>query len=224
MTEHIIRGGGHVRLLNKLERKFGRYAIENLMLIICGGQALVFIADIFMEYFVSDMLFLDWSRVMQGQVWRCLTFIFVPQSFTLLNFILGLYFYYMIGGALENEWGSFNFDCYYFLGMICCNAAAAISGAASSGYINQAMFFAFALLYPEFEVLLFYLIPIKVKWLALLDLAIYVYDFVKYPDVRWTIVLSLVPVVVFFAESGYRNLKRSWFRWKNRRDMRNNWR
>ncbi len=224
MTEHIIRGGGHVKLLNKLERKFGRYAIENLMLIILGGQALVFIADVFMDGFIYGWIALIWDYVKAGQIWRCVTFVFVPDSFTLLNFILGLYFYYMIGGALENEWGAFNFNCFYLLGVICCNVAAAITGYSSVVYIHQSMFFAFALLYPDYQVLLFYLIPIKVKWLALLDAAIYVYEFVVLPSMRWTIVLSLVPVVVFFAESGYRNLRRSWFRWKNRRNMRNNWR
>ena len=213
-----------MKLLNKLERRFGRHAIENLMLIICGGQALVFIMDLFMDGFISDMFFLFWPLVMRGQIWRCVTFIFVPGSYSLINFILSLYFYYMIGGALENEWGSFNFDCYYLLGMICCNIAAAISGYSSSAYINQAMFFAFALLYPEYQVLLFYFIPIKVKWLALIDAVIYLYEFIVIPDSRWTIILSLVPVIVFFAEDGYHNIRRSWLRWKNRRDIDSNWR
>ncbi len=212
-----------MKLLNKLERRFGRYAIDNLMLIICGGQALAFIADVFMDGLISSMFFLGWPYVMQGQVWRCITFIFVPGETSLIGFILSLYFYYMIGGALENEWGAFNFNCYYLLGMICCNIAAAISGYSSSMFINQAMFFAFALLYPEFQVLLFYLIPIKVKWLALLDAAIYVYEFIVFPQSRWTIILSLVPVAVFFTESGYRNLRRAWLRWKNRRTIRSNW-
>ena len=213
-----------MKLLNKLERRFGRYAIENLMLIVLGGQALVFIADVFMDGLIYNMIALYWPYVLQGQIWRCLTFIFVPDSLTLINFVLGLYFYYMIGGALENEWGAFNFNCFYILGIICCNVAAAISGMGSAAFIHQSLFFAFALLYPEYEVLLFYLIPIKVKWLALLDLAIYVYEFVTFPSLRWNIILSLVPVAVFFAESGYRNIRRSWIRWKNQRNIRNNWR
>ncbi len=191
MTEHIIRGGGHVKLLNKLERKFGRYAIENLMLIILGGQALVFIADVFMDGFIYGWIALIWDYVKAGQIWRCVTFVFVPDSFTLLNFILGLYFYYMIGGALENEWGAFNFNCFYLLGVICCNVAAAITGYSSVVYIHQSMFFAFALLYPDYQVLLFYLIPIKVKWLALIDLGLFVWMIVttSFPA-------NLLPVVI----------------------------
>ena len=213
-----------MRILNRLERRFGRYAIDNLMLIILGGQALVFIADVFMDGLIYSMIYLDWGLVMQGQIWRCLAFVFVPDSYRLINFVLGLYFYYMIGGALENEWGTFNFNCYYFLGVICCNIAAAISGYSSVAYVHQALFFAFALLYPEYQVLVFYLIPLKVTWLALLDAAIILYEFIVLPSERWTIILSLVPVAVFFARSGWQNIRRAWFRWKNTRKFRGNWR
>ncbi len=82
-----------------------------------------------------------------------------------------LYFYYLIGTALEREWGSFWFDVYYFCGAIGTVIAGFITGSATNYYLNMSLFFAFAALYPNFQVLLFFFIPIKIKWLAYVDAA-----------------------------------------------------
>ena len=195
-----------MRFLNKLERKFGRFAIENLMIIVCGGQVIVYIADLLMNGFASNMLYLSWAMVRTGQIWRVLTFIFEPGSSNPLTFVLSLYFYYMIGGALEHEWGSFNFDCFYLLEMICTVIASVFVGVGSSYYINLSLFLAFAVLYPEYQVLLFYIIPIKVKWVALIDLLFMAYSFYISPPSRPLIIASLIPLIIFLWKDAYRNI------------------
>ena len=196
-----------MRFLNKLERKLGRYAIENLMVVICGGQAIVYVADLLMNGFATDMLYLNWSLVTQGQVWRVLTFIFEPNSRNPLTFLLSLYFYYMIGGALEHEWGSFNFDCYYLLEIICTVIASVFVGVGTSYYINLSLFLAFAVLYPNYQVLLFYVIPVKVKWVALLDLLFMGYNFIVSSVIRPLIIACLIPLILFLWDDAVRNIR-----------------
>jgi len=214
-----------VKLLNKLERRFGRYAIENFMMVICMGQLLAFVADVFTNGMIGGMLRLDWSAVMRGEVWRLITFIFSPEATSsLISFLLSLYFYYMIGGALENEWGSFNFNCFYLIGMLGAILSAALVGFGTSYYINMSMFFAFALLYPDYQVLLFYFIPVKVKWIALLDALYFLFCFITMPFYRPTIILSLVNIVIFFGGRGVQNIRRAINRYKMRQQFKNNWR
>ena len=196
-----------LKFLNNLERRFGRFAIENLMVVICGGQAIVYIADLLMDGFASDMLYLNWGLVTRGQIWRVLTFIFEPGSSNPLTFVLSLYFYYMIGGALERIWGSFNFDCFYLLEMICTVIASVFVGVGTSYYINLSLFLAFAVLYPDHQVLLFYVLPIKVKWVALIDLLFMAYSFYISPSVRPLIIASFVPLVIFLWDDAVKNIR-----------------
>jgi len=212
-----------LKILNKLERRFGRYAIENLMVIICGGQAIVYIADLLMNGFASSMLYLSWDAVKSGQIWRVITFIFQPESESPVSFILSLYFYYMIGGALEHEWGSFNFNCYYILEMICTVIASAFIGMGTPYYINLSLFLAFAILYPDYQVLLFYLIPVKVKWVALVDFIFMVYMFVVAPVMRPLIIAAIVPLVIFLWDDGVRNIKLFIDRRKRRKEFSDYW-
>ena len=110
---------------------------------------------------------LNGAAVMHGEVWRLLTFVFIPQSTSPLGLVLTLYFYYLIGNTLENTWGDFQFNVYYLCGMLGAILAAALTGYGTSYYINLSLVFAFAKLYPDFQVLLFLLIPRKMKDMAL---------------------------------------------------------
>ena len=98
---------------------------------------------------------------------------------TPLFFVLSLYFYWFIGNILEREWGNVKFTVFYLAGFL----LTLLAGAAASllgwwiyldmFYVNMSMFFAFATLYPDMQVLFFFIIPVKVKWLAWLDAAMY---------------------------------------------------
>ena len=162
--------------LSKLERKFGRYAIPNLMYYIIILYAAGFVLNLVNRDFYYQMLSLDAAAILRGQIWRVVTFIIQPPSDSLIFIIFMLHLYYMIGQQLEAAWGAFRFNLYFFSGMLFHVIAAllvyvttGISLPLSVWYLNMSLFFAFAALYPNVQFLLFFAIPVKVKYLALLD-------------------------------------------------------
>ena len=105
--------------ITKLERKFGRYCIPNLISILIGGQILVYAVELFVNQYISFYLNLDRGALLAGQIWRVITFMFVPFSGGgPLSVVLGIYFTWFIGTALEKEWGDFRFNLYLLLGML----------------------------------------------------------------------------------------------------------
>ncbi len=191
-------------LLNKLERKFGRFAIKNLMLIFVGAMAIVFIMDFAIRNATGQSLYFQLmfirDAIFAGEVWRIFTFIFLPPDSSLIFIVFALYFYYIIGSTLENQWGSFGFTAFYFLGIIGSIIAGFITGLATNNYLNLSLFLAFALLNPDFEILLFFFIPIKMKWLALADAVLIAVDFVNSGwAVRAAIIASLINIFIFFT-------------------------
>ncbi len=160
-----------MNILNKIEKRFRHYAIPNLIMYIIGLNFLVFAAsNIKPDVNVAGRLMLDPRLVMEGEIWRLLTFIFIPPSFSLFWILFVLYFYYIVGAGLEHEWGSFRFNIYYLIGIIGTVIAAFITGYGSTAlYLNLSLFLAFAYIYPNYEILLFFIVPIKVKYLAWLN-------------------------------------------------------
>lgn len=161
---------------DKLERKYGRYAIKNLMYYIIALYAFGFILEVFFPNVYDAYLSLNAQAILHGQIWRIVTFIIQPPSTSFFWIFFSLYMYYMIGTVLENVWGSFRFNVYFFMGVLL-NVAAAIiiylifgvNLTLSTYYINLALFMAFAMIAPDTQVLLFFIIPIKIKWLAYFD-------------------------------------------------------
>ncbi|MCI9215540.1 hypothetical protein AALA78_08000 [Lachnospiraceae bacterium 42-17] len=172
--------------LDKLERKFGRYAIPNLMYYIIILYGAGFVLNMVNSSFYYQYLALDIGEVLHGQIWRLLTFIIQPPSDSLIFIVFAMYLYYMIGIQLERAWGTFRFNVYFFSGMFFHIFAAFIiyfamglSLPMSSWYLNMSLFFAFAALYPDMEFLVFFILPVKVKWLALLDGLYFLYAVVQ---------------------------------------------
>ena len=190
--------------LNKLERKFGKFAIPNLMNIIIFGMVIVFVIDTFMasqyETNLSDILMFDRAQVLQGQVWRLITFVFIPPQMSLLFAVFVLYFYWIMGTSLEANWGSFRFNVFYGIGVVCNIVAGCITGYATSHYLNLVLFLAYAMLYPNEPILLFFFIPIKMKWIAWVDALLLVASFIfsSWPG-RMALLLSVANFLVFFA-------------------------
>jgi len=169
---HFLKGGN----LGKLEKKFGKYAIPNLMRYITVIYVVGFVIAVFGNDIYSQFLGLDISKVLQGQVWRLVTFILQPPSNSIIFFVFVLYFYYIIGTTLEAIWGSFKFNLYYFSGILFHIIAAfiiyfifGVSFAFSTAYINLALFLAYAMERGEDKVLLFFIIPVKMKVLGIID-------------------------------------------------------
>jgi membrane associated rhomboid family serine protease len=207
-------------------RVLRKIAIPRLMYFVSGGMAAVFLADFLMpELGLGSLLALNMAKVMQGEIWRLVTFVFIPTSYSLLWLFFGIYFNVLLGDGLERELGSDRFTLYYLVGMLGAIAAAWITGWGTNLYLNLSLFFAFALYYPNFEVLLFMVLPVKVKYLAVLDAVLYGWGFITGSGAtRLAIVLSLINLILFFGPSGLKNLKREASYWKTRRNFRRNYR
>ena len=154
------------------------FGIKNLMLFIIIGNAIVWLFGMADKSgtFISLLQFSAEEIFTKGQVWRLVTFIFVPYTFQIIWLAIALYFYYFIGSTLERHWGAGKFTIFYLSGMlfniIYGTLMWLITGkdiGVTASYINLSMFFAFATLYPDTMILLFFIIPVKIKWLAYVD-------------------------------------------------------
>lgn len=220
--------------LNKLERKIGKYAIPNLSLylILCYacGYLLRLINPAFLNY-----LSLNPYAILHGQIWRIFTWILIPPESLSIFTIITLWFYYSIGTSLERTWGTFYYNVYLFMGMIftvlgsflimaisyipdTSNFAlmsmlgkqsyfSIIGASFSTYYVNMSIFLAFAATFPNVQVLLMFIIPIKVKWLGILYAVILASNVVSASFTgKILICASILNFVVFFlmTRSGLR--------------------
>lgn len=167
-----------------------RFGIPNLMLYIVAGNVIVYLLMMFTQRADANalaFLSLNTAAVLRGELWRIVTYVFVPGSSNMFMLLISLYFYYWIGSTLERQWGTPKFTLYYVSGVLLTAvgvlAASLISGqnyvVSGSAYVNLSMFFAFAFLFPNTQVLLFFFIPIRMKWLAYLDAAMFAFDVVR---------------------------------------------
>lgn len=210
-------------LLDRLEKRFGRYAVENTTLVLIGGQALIFMAQYVVDGGAGalfERLTLDPAKVFQGEAWRLVTFLFLGAlgQFPILVFFF-FYLFYLMGTALEQAWGAFRYNAYCLLSWLLTAAAAfaaeAIApgtGIGFSGYLYGSIFLAFARLYPDFEIMLFFVLPVKVKWLALLTWLFYGWQFVVAASTGdWFSLLTIVAAVgnflFFFGRDLWRDVK-----------------
>ena len=210
-----------MNFINKLERKFGRFAIRNLSLWLIGAYCIGYIL-----YFISPKLlyyvYLEPSAIFKyGQIWRLFTWIVTPPSSTnIFVIVIMMFFYYSIGTSLERTWGAFRYNLYIFSGIFFTAVGACIlyfvsgqpiniGGLFSTYYINLSIFLAYAACYPDMKLLLYFIIPIKIKWLAYLDVILLAYSFISYPSwvERISIIISLLNFILFFfATRNYKSV------------------
>lgn len=202
--------------LNKLEKKFGRFAIHNLTMYLIGGYVIGYGIYKLMPNLLN-YLTLEPGLILRGQVWRIVSWVLVPPSGSLFSVIIMMMFYYSIGTALERTWGAFRFNVYIFSGILFTVIGAFLLYVFTGGfvgvgiffntfYVNLSIFLAFAVSYPNMEVLLYFILPIKIKWMALVYGVYILYELVQGNTVtRVAIIASLLNFVVFFFSS--RNMK-----------------
>lgn len=233
-----------MNFIYKLEHKFGRFAIRNLslILILCyvAGYIIEFAAPAFMEY-----LTLNPYAIVHGQVWRIVSWILIPPGESNIFFaIIMLVFYYSIGTSLERTWGTFQYNLYLFAGMFFTLIGSflmmgfcylfrpellngiyseyavfeSLSYVFSTYYVNMSIFLAYAATFPDNQVLLMFIIPIKVKWLGVVYGAFLVYEMISgmlmngnvgfvYPFVIGSSMLNFI--VFFFTTRNYIRMNRS---------------
>lgn len=164
--------------------KHPRFGINNLMMIICIANIAVWLFSAMdTTGLLINLLTFSPYHILRGQIWRLVTFVFVPMYSSPFSLLISLYFYYFIGSTLERQWGTGRFTIYYLCGILLqviygfiIYLTTGINYGMSANYINLSMFFAFATLYPDNVVLLFFIIPIKMKWLAVIDALYFAYS------------------------------------------------
>jgi len=183
-----------------------RFGIRGLMYYVIGGTGLVYLLGAMGASRLLDFLAFSPELILRGQVWRLVSFIFIPNSISISDFIwiaLALYFYYFIGSALERQWGPGRFTVYYAFGIlldVVFGFLVYILGyreryfGLTSYYINMSMFFAFACIYPDARVLLFFFIPVEVRILAYIDAAYFVLEIFLNMS---SFPMNLMPLVAF---------------------------
>lgn len=187
------------------------FGVPNLMLYIVISNVAVFLLDSFSNAGLSSLLFFSLSAVAKGQLWRLFTFALIPDASGAFSLLISCYFYHWIGSTLERQWGTAKFTCYYLGGMFFTLLGTALASLAigasipvyGAGYVNFAMFLAFAALWPDAQVLLFFIIPIKIKYLAYFDLAFFSWSIVRFILAgAWFFavipVMALLNFVIFF--------------------------
>ena len=190
--------------LNRAEAKFGHLAIPGLPRVIVGFNLLVFILFKFDPQFVT-WLTLDPSLIRQGQVWRFLTFAFIPgfgpQPFEWVGLVLYLLAVLYIGGGLEQAMGAFRLNLYYLFGLIGIGAAAMLFGPRYAAVsLNATMFYAFARFYPESVIYIMFILPVKVKWMAWISGAMLILLFISGENqLRASVIVGLLNYFLFFG-------------------------
>ena len=203
-----------MKFFYNFERRFRKYAIPNLMYYIIGMYGAGLLMEMFAPGFYDAYLSLDARWILRGQVWRIITFMIYPPGGSLFISLISMYLYYMLGRNLERVWGSFRFNVYFFMGVLGHVAAALVvylfMGKVvllTTEFLNYSLFFAFAATFPDLEFLLFFVIPIKAKFLAAFSGIYFLYELVVgNMATRVTILMSLINFIVFFLLT--RNLSR----------------
>ena len=158
-----------MRLLDRLERKFRPYAVPNLTLVIIMGQVLAYILNQSNPQVLERMVLVP-RLVMEGEVWRLGSFCFVPPVTNLLFFFFAMMIFHMMGSALEQTWGIVRYNLFLISGYIATVGVAFVypDQMATNMFIGTSVFLAFAWLYPNYVFYIMFVLPVKVRWLALL--------------------------------------------------------
>ncbi len=210
-----------MRFIDKMERKLGRYAIHGLMKYVIACYIAGYVIAFAVPDFLNVITLEPYLVFHQGQVWRLISWVLIPPSRSNIIFVvIMLILYYQLGTVLEQTWGAFRFNLYIFGGVIFTilgalllyvilgvNTPVSIGSSFSTYYINMTIFLAFAVCYPDMRVMLYFLIPIRMKWMALVYGVLIVYEFVTCGSwaVRVAIFASILNFLIFFLVT--RNLK-----------------
>lgn len=156
-------------MLRRLEKKLGFLAVPHLTAILCIGQAATWLIMLSQPNLATLLPFVA-DKVLAGEVWRIITFAIIPKVMNPLFLFFALYLFWLMGEALEGEWGAFRYNVYLLTGFVLAIAGAFVQpgSAATNIGVLTSVFLAFAYLYPDFTIMLFFIIPVKIKYLGML--------------------------------------------------------
>ena len=201
-----------MRFLHTLESKFGRFAIPGLVQTIALLQLLVFIIQLFMGeqggVVYTRALSLDMSKVLQGEVWRLVTHVFISPRTNIVFAVLGTMMVMWIGRTLDEAWGAFRVNLYVFGWMLVVTLAVMVSplaaalvdlGLPTSLFLYQTLLFAMATLFPNEEISMYFVLPVKMKWVAWLTLASTIFMVMKAPVLLMPVLAAHLNYLVAFG-------------------------
>lgn len=210
--------------MSRFERKFGKYAIRNLSLILIICYAVGYLLQLVAPNFVNYLQLDPYLIINKFQIWRIFTWLLIPpDTFNFFTLIM-LYFYYSLGTSLEMVWGTYKYNVYLLSGflftvlgafgiyafsfvfsdeMVWASMVASIPLYISTYYVNMSIFLAYAATFPESKVYIFFVLPVKVKVLGIIYAVILIYEFITYAMhgavvLCVVIVVSLLNFVLFF--------------------------
>ncbi|MBV9618514.1 MAG: hypothetical protein JO201_04810 [Verrucomicrobia bacterium] len=197
---------GGMSLLDRIERRFGFLGIPGLLRYVAAFSALVFIFYKFQPHYLS-LIDLDPGAVRHGEVWRLVTYIFIPQLNSLIpapdwfNAAFYVLFLIWVGDRLEQAWGSLRLNLFFLVGMIGTTIAAFFFGTQFSNVmLVSSIFFAFARFYPDVVIYFAYILPLKVKWMAWGYAAILLFQFLfGTMQFRSAVLAALANYLIFFG-------------------------
>lgn len=203
-------------LIDWLERRLGRLAVPHLTLLLIGVQVLVYLPTqgamaAKRDFPVVERLSLVPDRVMEGEVWRLATFVAIPPFTNIVFALFAWYLFYLMGTTLEVNWGTFRYNLFLLVGWLATVAASFLTPErpASAAFWQGSVFLAFAYLYPDFVMQIFFILPVRIKWLALVAWLGYGYAaLVGDWNTRAAVAASVCNFVLFFgrdllARAGY---------------------
>ncbi len=221
--------------MNNLERKFGRYAINNLTIYIIGLYIVGYILQIFTSRTgLTSFITLDPYLILHGQIWRLVSWVLIPPGAASIWLFITLYLYYFIGTTMERTIGTFRYNVFIFGGILFTILSAFVSlivfyivaggnaeyvsilskmssGTFSTYYLQQAMFLSFALSYPDLQLLLMFIIPIKVKYLGIFYAVVLGFEAVFYGLIQgaypifFVILFQFINLLLFYSQTGRLN-------------------
>lgn len=203
--------------MNKLERRFGRYAISNLTVYLVACYGFGYLVSLIMPQILTYFT-LEPGLILKGQIWRLISWIVIPSGGNAFVVLIMMYMYYMLGRTLENVWGAFRYNVYILSGLIFTILGSLFLYLYTGGivgfgilfspyYIYMSVFLACAAIMPDLELYLYFLIPVKMKWLAILDVVLLAVNALRGgAAIRIVIIASLLNFVIFFLFN--RNMQR----------------
>ena len=218
-------------MLDKLEKKIGKYAIRNLTVYLLIGYAIGYLLEFGQKYtgvpYISYLTLEPFKIIHELQIWRLFTWVVIPPNVSIIWALFMFLLYYQLGGSLENTWGSFRFNVYIFGGILFTIIGAfltyglygllygifpvGIGSVVSTYYINLSIFLAFSMYFPDMQFLLYFIIPVKMKWLSIFYIVIIGYEIIAdFISGAWPaavpIIASLLNFFIFYLST--RNYRR----------------
>ncbi|HOP41509.1 MAG TPA: hypothetical protein PLI53_10755 [Geobacteraceae bacterium] len=198
-----------MKLIGRLEKKLGRFAIPNITVYLIAGQTLFYVLFM-MGKLDRDLVWLSADRLIAGEWWRLVTFPLDPPLQNPIFAFFAWYLFYLMGSALEELWGAFRYNLFLLAGYCLTVAASFVTPVfpVSNAFLGGSVFLAFAFLFPDFQLLLFFVLPVRIKWLALITWLGYGYLFlVGGLTARMMVLASVGNFLLFFARDIFINVR-----------------